>query len=373
MSVSRNRVLVRRWDRTARATAAVLTFAVACSSESPSGMSPPPASTARLTVRVTTLGQQPLPAAYVRAVGTSTIDSAALGADGSARLTVPNRDTVDLMVGGTGASHYGARWLERFSRDTTIDIVLIPRLWTVQRGIHAGASRPIDLVRGVSSEVNDTHYLNRFAPGQRVVSAWPLSALPIAVGLDTTGGTPPWTTRDSVFFWTAVAELNREIGREVFRPVGALSSPRIDLVGVSIDPANPIPRGVLSSQCDAGQHLCNRRFGQVWMSRSFSFPGVFADQTRRTVKHELLHTLGFGHGCYWPSLMMLTSLSCLSVSELPATVTADDVAYIELIFELASALEMRPAAWSIDEALAATIGRGAGTIARPPFSHHAIP
>jgi hypothetical protein len=73
------------------------------------------------------------------------------------------------------------------------------------------------------------------------------------------------------------------------------------------------------------------------------------------------------------AVALVTVLSCVSVSELPATVTADDVAYIELMFEPATLLETRPVAWSIDEALSATIGRGACTTLRPPFTHHAIP
>jgi hypothetical protein len=144
--------------------------------------------------------------------------------------------------------------------------------------------------------------------------------------------------------WAAAAELNAAIGREVFRPVSAVADPPIDWIGVSVDLQNPTPRGVLSSQCDAGQHLCTRRFGQVWMNRGFSFHSIFAPEYRR-----------------------------VSVSELPATVTANDVAYLEMMFALASALETRPAAWTIDEALRATLGPRAGTTRQPPFTHYASP
>ena len=136
---------MRRPDRTPRSLALVLVLAVACSPETPLSASLAPASTAHLTVRVRTIGEQPLPAVYARAVRASTIDSAAIGADGTAHVTVPIRDTIGVMVGGIGASHYGASWREHFSRDTTVDVVLIPRMWRVQRGIHAGASRAIDL------------------------------------------------------------------------------------------------------------------------------------------------------------------------------------------------------------------------------------
>ena len=102
MSVSRNRLLVRRWGRSPRRLTVVVVLAVACSMET-RPVAPLVASTARLTVRVTTVAEHPFPAAYVRAVSSSTIDLAAIGADGSAHLTVPIRDTVDLVVGGTGA------------------------------------------------------------------------------------------------------------------------------------------------------------------------------------------------------------------------------------------------------------------------------
>jgi hypothetical protein len=41
-------------------------------------------------------------------------------------------------------------------------------------------------------------------------------------------------------------------------------------------------------------------------------------------------------------------------TEVPRDVTVDDVAYMELVFRLASVLEAHPQAWHLDAALAAT-------------------
>jgi hypothetical protein len=352
---------------------AAVVLAAACGGDAPLPTSAPPVTTARVVVRVMTLGDRPLPPSFVRTRTSTTVDSAAIGADGRAQLTVSARDSVELTVSVTASSHYGSAWSERFARDTTIDVVLIPRTWTIQRGVHTGTTRVIDLAKAVSASVPNTHYLNAFSPGARAVAAWPLSALPIAVGVDTTGGTQLWKARDSAFFWSSVAELNAQIGREVFKPAGAVAPKSIEKIAVHLDPRVTVAGGALSNQCDAGQHLCTRRFGELWIRPDFSYPsGPFAEQNRRMVKHELLHALGFGHSCYWPSLMLVTVLDCVSLSELPMALTADDAAYIELMFELATALESRPAAWSIDEAIRATLGARAGTTLGPPSSSYAI-
>lgn len=361
---------MRRWRRLRSWIAAGCSFAAACGRDS----APPTeleSTLPRISVRVTTVDQRPVPAGSVRVRRNgATLDSVALGADGTARIATPTLDSVDLVI-GVESAYYGSTWREAFARDTTIDVLLIPRSWIVQRGVHAGATRVLDLVKAVSTDVPNTHFLNGFAVGQRRVAAWPLSALPITVGFDTSGGAPRWTAQDSAFFWSSVAELNGEFGREVFRAVSLVESPLVGSIGVRIDRENQGPRGVLFNRCDVPSRLCVGRAGQVWMGRGFSYPGVFADANRRLVKHELLHALGFGHGCYWQSLMILTSLSCIHVTELPTGITADDVAYVEMMFQLATALETRPAAWAIDEAVRATLGARAGTIAEPPFNHYA--
>ena len=62
-----------------------------------------------------------------------------------------------------------------------------------------------------------------------------------------------------------------------------------------------------------------------------------------------MHALGFGHGCYWSSVMMHTGPA--RSQTVPTDVTVDDVAYMELVFRLASVLTTYPQAWNLDEAL----------------------
>ena len=49
--------------------------------------------------------------------------------------------------------------------------------------------------------------------------------------------------------------------------------------------------------------------------------------------------------------MMHTGPGCSS--DVPYSLTVDDVAYIELVFRLATTLEAHPEAWHVDEALRA--------------------
>jgi hypothetical protein len=67
------------------------------------------------------------------------------------------------------------------------------------------------------------------------------------------------------------------------------------------------------------------------------------------MQHEMMHALGFGHACYWSSVMMHTGPACSS--NVPLDVSVDDVAYMELVFRLASVLATHPQAWNLDEAL----------------------
>jgi hypothetical protein len=112
-------------------------------------------------------------------------------------------------------------------------------------------------------------------------------------------------------------------------------------------------------RCPPTVRLCSAVQGEIWMHPYFSYQysGIYGDSftesNERMIAHELMHTLGFGHACYWPSVMMHTGVKCANVSLVPTRPTATDVAYIELVMELARLLGDHPAAWHLAEALSA--------------------
>jgi hypothetical protein len=107
--------------------------------------------------------------------------------------------------------------------------------------------------------------------------------------------------------------------------------------------------------CGDRARLCTAVRGTVSLSEGtlLEFPGSYFETARerenaRTVQHELMHALGFGHGCYWPSIMMYTGPACAAT--FPEEPSAYDIAYVEFVQTLAGTLAVHPDAWHLAEA-----------------------
>ena len=231
---------------------------------------------------------------------------------------------------------------------------MIPTTWVVQRGRFRATRRPIDIVKAFGSDNDDTHFLNYFSPERKILTAWPEEALPITVGLDTTGNARRWSApADSVYFWSAMDDFNEAMGRPVFQPTSSVALTTRNVIGVRIDYDNQGYFGALGSNLDVCRlptRACHDLHGSVMFSRGIFYHSVFDEQNFRSMQHEMMHALGFGHGCYWSSVMMHSGAACSQI--IPTRVTVDDVAYMELVFRLASVLATHPQAWNLDEALA---------------------
>ena len=337
----------------------LLALAVLWAGCSDSTASPPSAlaakTTATIRIRAIPLDGWTLRDAFVLSRQSSgAVDSVPINASGLATLRVTAGSTLDLRVDAPAPRQYHPSSASyTVADDTTLEMVLVPTSWVVQRGPHAGSRRPIDIVNAFGSDNDDTHFLNLFTPSRKILVAWSEDALPISVGLDTTGTTRRWSSADSAWFWSALNDINDAMGRPVFRPTGGVAVSTRNVIGIRIDYDNPGYFGSLGATVDSCRlpiRVCNDLHGAVILARGIFYRSLFDEGNFRSMQHEMMHSLGFGHACYWSSVMTQTRVGCTAT--VPAHITVDDVAYIELIFRLASVLAAHPQAWNLDEALA---------------------
>lgn len=330
----------------------------------PPAPTPTPAAFARVSLEVLAVGgsgHEPIEATVRSGVtGTRTLP-AIVGQ--TLAIDVPVGDSLDITISESPAGALTpASGRATVAHDTTIDVVLLPSSWTIARGIYAGSTVPIDLGRAFGADSDDTRYLDHWSPSGRLVFAWAASAFPITVARDTTAGALSWTADDSAFFWHAASDFNTVAGEELFRPGDAGAALRPNGISVRIMPlsiAGLTNFATFSSECHEPRRVCTDLSFSVELN-----PGVFligppsglfyeyhVSSSLHTMEHELMHALGFGHACYWPSVLMRTGPRCAPVTDMPTRPTASDIAYIEMMTALATVLQAHPFAWSIAEAL----------------------
>ena len=149
--------------------------------------------------------------------------------------------------------------------------------------------RPIDIVKAFGSDNDDTHFLNYFAPARKILVAWPEEALPISVGIDTTGNSPRWSSAaDSAWFWSAMTDFNEAMGRPVFQPTTSVALSTRSVVGVRIDYDNPGYLGSLGANLDVCRlpaRACTDLHGVVIFARGiFYHSTAFDEQNFRSMQ-----------------------------------------------------------------------------------------
>lgn len=277
-------------------------------------------------------------------------------------------------------------------------LVLLPARWTLDAGTHAGTV--IDIRPDLATDTRVLPgYWGSFFPFRQegflqtvldntqwtgAFSTWPEGALPIPLALDRPGSDQALTAADSAAVWGHVEAMEDAFGRDLFRP--APVSEVVILGGVRR------ADGALLLQLDStlasrGLGNVDNADGRTWTLTAdastwsggpvqrvgfiseditgariaFRDAGLLSD--RGVVVHELMHILGAGHGCSWPSVQTY----CDSLrTDLP---TAHDVAYLEVL-EAARALEKDVGTrWGL---LSAVVGARVVTLGHPPIPAPAL-
>lgn len=213
-------------------------------------------------------------------------------------------------------------------------ILLVPRIWRIVTGAHAGTEVEVDLA-GATRPVCagcDAFYgsvrgdrNSRLPPG---IPTWPPRAFPLDVAFDRENGSRI-TAADSIAFWEIARSLESAFGLRLFRPAElrrVLAEIHDDGPGsllVTVDPQLPgIGWGSYGGQ--SGDILA----GTVHFRSAFTFRGPGA---REVVAHEIFHALGFGHTCAWRSLVADPRRCRGQQTDTPS---AEDVAHAQLLWRI---------------------------------------
>ena len=267
---------------------------------------------------------------HVRFVSGAFADSTAVGPDGWFEFRPPTTyaDTAELSIraGDPRSAVYHPMIARLTARETGRELraVVVPTTWTIRAGTFAGATLRVSAEaalrrwRGVAPFARSAAHQGRRT---RRVVGWPTDAFPLPVAFVRDRATAGISAADSAAFWASVRGLEAQLGMYAFRPADTTALREGLGVEVVIDPRIP-PAAVTWASWGPSGDLNDARVA-VRTSGDFRNSALIA--------HEMLHALGFGHALEWRSVMTRTASSAVT------SLTAEDVAYVQLIHRVRSA------------------------------------
>jgi len=214
-------------------------------------------------------------------------------------------------------------------------IVLLPRRWRVRGGPFDGREVAIDPARATTRFGDGPGYwrLTRRGSWAGRAVTWVADSFPVRVAFRHASGDPFISPNDSVRFWEMATNLERLLGRRLFR---AASFEDVDSGGdgifVAVNPRMPAA-GKTFITYDATGRIYE---ALVTVSRN----AYLGDP--RVAMHELIHAIGFGHTGAWTSIMGPNAAGIESP-------TAEDVAYAQLFYAISRLQRDREAQFGILE------------------------
>lgn len=293
--------------------------------------------------------------AMIQSNGTFEIRASLTGAD----------ETGELAIAGSAVFH---PFLFPFHMDSVPDlnVVLVPRSWTVQNGIHQGEAVATSLDSVVDDNADQYRYSYFFGQPYPFndpelylldLMTWPEHGFPAQVAFDHVYGDPGFTAQDSADIWDVLDRMEEVFGIDLFQPIEAEpqwwpdppeNDPGLVPGVIRVIFAPPTWRGLPLTdeqprewQRELGTWASSGRFTEFRVQESLLDGGALwigaleplqlADGLipwETVLVHEMLHVLGVGHTCRIPSPMG----PCLRTAE----PSAYDVAYMELLREIVS-------------------------------------
>jgi hypothetical protein len=219
---------------------------------------------------------------------------------------------------------------------TPARIVIVPKRWTIRGGAFDGLEVGIDPARASARPGDAAGYWRLTHRGRmsgRAVS-WVADSLPIRVAFRHARGDPFISRSDSAAFWTLMSDLERTLGRTLFR---AASFEEIDAGAEGI--LVTVDRGLSA----AGKtYITYDPTGRIYEALvTVSRAEYLGDP--RIATHELLHAIGFGHTAAWPSVMGVSDRGVRAPS-------VADIAYAQLYYAISELQRSREAPFGILEA-----------------------
>lgn len=262
--------------------------------------------------------------------------------------------SVDAVDPISRSFHPALVWLRRDELAGEQRFILVPREWTIPYGSYAGTTVPISLQRAFAPPCSGCSAFYERA-GTRAaflarapVQSWPEARFPLRVAFDREDVKELFTARDSVEFWRVAERMHRDLGSPVFRPeryeqtlAGEGEGEPEDVVLVWIDPT--LPYSGLGTAISEGGKIVH---GSVRLRRAGL---ASSSEAPELLTHELVHALGFGHTCSWRSVVA-DPTRCRSLRS--PSLTAEDVAYMQLLRRVRELQQTHRARWGIETAVA---------------------
>lgn len=195
-----------------------------------------------------------------------------------------------------------------------LSVVLIPSVWNISCGTYSGSQIGVSLQKAYlpANETSAGFYSTN----------WFWEQFPQFVALDRSESTVSISAQDSVGMWNQIAKTESALCIDLYKP-GSLADIAVS-GGTRIVVNTSFPPG-----------MANGGFTRRNLSSPYIYFGLASFQNvemlpTRVLEHELIHTLGFGHSCFWPTTMFSF---CPNESEVNRPgITAEDVAYIRLFY-----------------------------------------
>jgi hypothetical protein len=281
--------------------------------------------------RVLTIDGDAQPEMHVRFVTRDFADSVVVGSDGRFEFRPPATfaDTAELSIRAADprSTRYHPMVARLTARETGPDLraVVVPTSWTIRSGSYAGvtldvsADAALKRWRGAAPFARSAAYKGRRT---RRVVGWAPAAFPLPVAFVRERPASHISAADSSAFWASVRRFEEQLGMTAFQPA-EITAPGDGRLGVEVvvDPRIPPAAVTWVSWVPSGD-LNDARV-------AVRTTGDFRNAT--LIAHEMLHSLGFGHALEWRSVMTRTASASVTA------LTAQDVAYVQLIYRMRAA------------------------------------
>jgi hypothetical protein len=287
------------------------------------------------------------------------VDSAAVDSAGRFALPLPAgaADSLQLVVDAANRAgrvyHPALARLHRRDVQAEQGFVLVPRTWTIPAGLYAGQAVAISphAARTPVCARCSVFWVPMQVQGQQEArfQGWPASRFPLRVGFDREHSVPVGAAPDSAAFWRGVESVEEAFGMDLFRPVrytqtlaqGLEEDGPDDVVLVLIDPSLPV----------AGLTMVLGRRGIVeYAAVSLQRRDVVrTGYGTQLVGHEMMHALGFGHTCSWPSVSADLQRCPQKRTSAPSP---EDVAHAQVLYRVRDLQRGGDLRWGLDAAVA---------------------
>lgn len=246
------------------------------------------------------------------------------------------RVTIRVFADSAPRYHPSAITPGRGVLDRHTRVVIIPTRWTIRGGTFDGRDVRIDPLQATARFRDVTAFWGVTKRGRlsgRAV-AWPADSFPIRVAFRRERHDPTISPDDSAQFWAMAEELERRLGRSLFRRA-------------TYEEIDAGAEGILVT-VDRRMFAAGRTFitfdptGRIYEALVTVGRREYLGDPRVTM-HELLHSIGFGHTGGWPSVMGP------STSDV-TTPTMEDVAYAQLYYAISRLQREHDAPYGILEA-----------------------